>query len=171
MTIFFLIKQNEIPLIKMNVAHSSVSAKRGVTTLPAVILLGVISLVVAVSITTLAFTESFISQGSSQSSKALLYAETGVRDALIKIARNKNFTCGAVDCYVIDFSTNGCALGENCAKVSVSGGTGTVGSPKIITSRGIMRSSTRTLQASVILDGGGASDGVITTATWSEVTN
>lgn len=145
--------------------------KGGATTLPAVILLAAVSLVVAVSITTMAFTESFVSQSSAQSSRALLYAESGARDALIKIARNKNFACSTTDCYSMDFSANGCALNEDCVKISVSAGTGAAGVPKVITSKGIMRSSTRTIQVLVTLDNGGASDGVITNAVWSEVVN
>ncbi|MFZ2303824.1 MAG: hypothetical protein WAV98_03505 [Minisyncoccia bacterium] len=146
-------------------------SSRGVATLPTVMLLGVMALVVAVSITTLSFTELFISQGSTQSSRAHFYAESGARDALIKIARNKNYSYTTGDGYTIDFSTNGCSLSNDCAKVLVSTGTGATGDPKIITSRGIMKSSARTLQVSVILDGGTVTNGEITSATWSEATN
>lgn len=154
------------------------STKRGIATLPTVMLLGIMALAVAVGITAIAFSESFISQGNSQSSRALFYAEAGARDALIKIARNKNYTCsGAAPdyCYTIDFSTSGCSTGNDCAKVAVSTGAGTTGDPKIVTSKGIMRSSIRTLQVSVVLDNGTSAavdqQGVITGATWSEVTN
>lgn len=143
----------------------------GVATLPTVMMLGVMSLIVAVSITTLSFTELFVSQGNIQSSRALFYAEAGARDALIRIARNKKYECTAADCYSVDFSTNGCVTGNDCAKVSVSAGTGTLLDPKIITSKGIMRSSIRTLVVSVVLDGGTAGEGGITSAVWSEPTN
>lgn len=141
---------------------------RGIATLPTVMILGVLSLAVAVGITTVALTESFISQGSAQSSRALFYAESGARDALIRIARNKNYTCVTTDCYNIDFSTNGCSTGNDCARVSVSGGTGTSGNPKIITAKGVMKASTRTMEVRVVFDGGG--NGEIASATWSEVT-
>ena len=143
---------------------------RGVATLPTVLVLGVMALAVAVGITAVSLTESFISQGSAQSSRALFYAEAGARDALIKIARNKNYTCSSADCYTIDFSTNGCGLLNDCAKVSVSG-TGATGDPKIITSKGIMKASTRRMQVSVILDGGTVGNGEITSAVWNEITN
>lgn len=143
--------------------------QRGVATLPTVLILGVMALAVAVGITAVSLTESFISQGSAQSSRALFYAEAGARDALIKIARNKNYTCSSADCYTIDFSTNGCSLLNDCAKVSISAGVGTVGDPKIVTSKGIMKSSTRTMQVSVVFDASG--NGEITTATWTELTN
>jgi Tfp pilus assembly protein PilX len=143
---------------------------RGVATLPTVLVLGVVALAVAVGITSVSLTESFISQGGAQSSRALFYAEAGARDALIKIARNKNYTCSAADCYTIDFSTNGCSLSNDCAKVSVSG-TGATGDPKIVTSKGIMKAGTRIMQVSVILDGGTGGNGEITSAVWTELTN
>ncbi len=147
------------------------SKKRGVATLPTVMVLGIMILAVAVGITAVALSESFISQGSAQSSRALFYAEAGARDALIKIARNKNYTCSSADCYTIDLSTNGCSTGNDCAKVSVSAGVGTTADPKIITSKGIMKVSTRTLTVSVVLDSGASGIGEITATTWSEVTN
>lgn len=148
---------------------------RGVATLPTVMVLGVLSLAVAVGITAVALSESFISQGSTQSARALVYAEAGARDALTKIARKKNYVCNSVDCYNIDFSTNGCALGNDCAKVSVSSGVGTTADPKIITAKGIMKSSTRTLEVRVTLDSGtsnpNSQHGEITGVVWSEITN
>ncbi|MBI3634018.1 MAG: hypothetical protein HY228_00145 [Candidatus Yonathbacteria bacterium] len=146
-------------------------SSRGITTLPAVLVLGVMALAVAVGITAVSLTESFISQGGAQSSRALFYAEAGARDALIKIARNKNYTCSATDCYFVDFSTDGCSLLNDCAKVSVSAGTGSSGDPKIILSNGIMKASSRRVQVSIVFDGGTPSDGEITSATWSELTN
>ena len=144
---------------------------RGIATLPTVMVLGVIALAIAVGITAVALTESFISQASSQSSRALFYAESGARDALVKIARNENYTCSTTDCYTIDFSTNGCSTGNDCAKVTVSGGTGTTANPKIITSKGVMKTSTRTIQVSVVLDNGTAGIGAITSTTWVELTS
>lgn len=144
---------------------------RGVATLPTVIIIGMMALAVVVSITAVTFNELLISQGSSQSSSALFYAEGGVRDALTRIARNKNYTCNTTDCYSVDFITNGCTNGTDCAKISVSTGTGTNANPKIITSKGIMRASIRTMQVSVILDGGTGTDGQITSTIWAEVTN
>ena len=143
---------------------------RGIATLPTVMILGVVTLAIAVSIATVSLTESFISVGGAQSSKALVYAEAGARDALVRIARNKNYTCSATDCYTIDMATNGCAttlLG--CAKVSVSTGVGTAGDPKIVTSKGQSQASTRTLNVSVIFDS--IAIGTIATTTWSENTN
>jgi len=151
------------------ISHIPYSTKRGIATLPTVMLLGIMILAVAVSITAVSLTESYISQGSGQSAQALFYAEAGARDALVRIARNKSYVCSSTDCYTIDFTTNGCATAGGCATVSVSTGAGSVGDSKIITSKGTMKTSTRTLNVSVVLDSLG--NGLITGTTWSEVTS
>ena len=135
---------------------------RGIATLPTVMVLGIMALAVAVAITAVALSDSLVSQGSGQSSRALFYAEAGARDALIKIARNKNFTTSPS--YTIDFSTNGCSLGNDCATVTVTGT-----NPKTVTSVGGMKASSRTMQVVVTLDAGG--NGEIINADWSEVVN
>lgn len=148
---------------------------KGIAALPTVIVIGVMALAVVVSITSISFNELLISQGQSQSTNALFYAESGARDALLKIAREKNYVCSTTDCYVIDFVTNGCTNSTDCAKVTVSSGLGTTADPKIVTSKGIMKSSSRTLQVSVVLDSGTTTtslqNGEITSAVWTELTN
>lgn len=139
------------------------SLSRGVATLPTVLLLGAMALVVAVSVTALSFTELFISQGSAQSSRAQFYAESGARDALIRVARNMAYTCPGAACYQIEFSTGGCPYND-CAQVTV---TDTDATHKTILSKGIMKSSTRTLQVTASLD----TNGQITATAWNEVMN
>ncbi len=155
--------------------NMKISRNRGIAALPTVVVIGLIALAVVVSITSIAFNELLISQGSAQSGAALFYAESGVRDALLRVARDKNYVCDTTDCYSIDFIASGCANETDCAKVSVSAGIGTTADPKVITSKGIMKASTRRLQANVVLDGGTtvASDqyGEITSVTWTELTN
>lgn len=148
---------------------------KGIATLPTVIIIGMMALAVVVSITSMALNELIISQGQSDSQTTLFYAEAGARDALVRIARNKNYTCSTTDCYNVDFIANGCSLGTDCAKVSVSSGIGTTADPKIIISKGIMRSSLRRMQVSVILDSGTTTaslqKGEITSTVWTELTN
>jgi Tfp pilus assembly protein PilX len=145
---------------------------RGAATLPAVMVLAVLTLAVAVGITAVSLTESFISESGAQSANALFYAETGVRDALTKVARNKSYSCTAADCYAIEFVPGGCSGAfDGCAHVSVSADIGTTGAPKIVTSEGIVKSSLRTLRVNVVLDGGTATDGGITSTVWTELTN
>ncbi|MDD5152383.1 MAG: hypothetical protein PHS95_00050 [Candidatus Pacebacteria bacterium] len=153
----------------------SIQKTRGIATLPIVLIIGVLALAIAVGVSSMSYVDSTISQSSTQSARALFYAEAGARDALEKIARNNTYTCASTDCYSIDFVSNGCSSSADCAKISVSAGTGVTGNPKIITSKGIMRTSTRTVQVSVILDNG-TSDaslqyGAITGTTWTELTS
>jgi|SRR3989338_3270925 len=152
-----------------------IKKNRGIATLPTVMVLGMMALAVVVSITSIAFNELLISQGTSQSSGALFYAEGGARDALTRIARKKNYVCSTTDCYSLDFVSNGCSSDDGCAKVSVSAGVGTTADPKIIISKGIKGASTRTMQVNVLLDGGttdaSLQHGQITSTAWTEVTN
>ena len=151
------------------------SKSRGIATLPTVIVIGIMALAVVVSITAVSLNELLISQGQAQSSNALFYAESGARDALTRIVRNKNYTCSSVDCYSLDYTTNGCSNGTDCAKITVSAGLGTTADPKIITSKGIMKSSSRTVQVNVTLDNGTTTPslqyGEVTANTWTEVVN
>lgn len=154
---------------------------KGIATLPTVIVLGMMILAIVVSISAMTLSGLMISQGQTQSSNALFYAEAGARDALTKIARNKTYicsvtnSCNAVGYYSLDFITNGCTLGTDCAQVSVSSGVGTTADPKIIISKGIMKTSTRRMQVSVVLDNGTTDptiqNGEITGVTWTELTN
>ena len=148
---------------------------KGIATLPTIIIIGMMALAVVVSITSMTLNELSISQGQAESSTALFYAEAGARDALIKIARNKNYNCNTPDCYSLDFVSNGCINNNGCAQISVSSGIGTTTDPKIITSKGIMKSSLRRMQVSVILDGGTSipsnQNGEITSTIWNELTN
>lgn len=148
---------------------------KGIATLPTIMVIGMIALALVVSITAISFNELLISQGSAQSTSALFYAESGARDALQRIARDKNYTCSNTDCYSINFIENGCLNNTDCARVQVSEGIGTTEDPKIITSKGVMRASIRTIQVSVILDGGSTDpslqNGEITSSIWSEITS
>ena len=148
---------------------------RGIATLPTVIVIGLVALAVVASITSMSLNELLISQGSAQSASALFYAEAGARDALTRIARNKNYSCSVADCYSLDFVTNGCSAGDSCAKISVSSGVGSTGDPKIIVSKGIKGASIRKMQVTVILDGGTSTaslqNGQITSTAWIELTD
>lgn len=151
-----------IPII-----HGPASARRGAATLPTIIALTILILAIGVSITAISFTEGLISTGQGNASQALMYAESGARDALIKLTRNKNYTCVATSCYSIDFTTNGCSTNDGCARISVSAGAGTIGDPRIVVSEGKAKNSIRKMQVNVIFDA--AQNGAIATTTWSEL--
>ncbi len=149
--------------------------QKGIATLPTVIILSIMVLAVVVSVTSVSMNEIVISQTQKESQNALFFAESGARDALTRIARNKTYSCTSSDCYSIDFIDNGCNSSNGCAKVSVSSGNGSTGNHKIITSKGLSGSSIRKIQVEVELDNGTTTDtdqkGEITSAVWSEVTN
>lgn len=159
---------SKVPCRRSKVKSSSRFA-RGVATLPTVLALGILILAIGIGIMATSLTESFISAGSKNSAQALRYAEAGAHDALIKIARKKNYSCATTDCYTIDFVPNGCTTNDACARVAISTNAGTSGDPKIITSKGQAKSSVRILQVSVVLDT--SANGEISSATWQELTN
>lgn len=146
---------------------SKLAARKGIATLPTVVVLGILILAIGIAMTALTFTESFISVGQNQSSKALYYAEAGARDALMRISRDKNFTTSTP--YQISFVASGCVDKSGCADVTVSAGTGAVGDPKIINSKGQSGINLRQIEVSVFFDV--ALNGQIATTTWREAVN
>lgn len=142
-------------------------SRRGAATLPAIMALTILILAVGVSITAISFTEGLISVGQENASQALVYAEAGARDALIKLARNKQYTCAGMRCYSIDFITDGCVTNYGCSYIGVTGGAGTIGDPRIITSEGHAQNSIRTIRVAVVFDP--LLNGEIATTTWSEL--
>jgi hypothetical protein len=143
--------------------------QKGIATLPTVFAFIILIVALTVGVAALSLTEGFMSLGSRQSSQALIYAEAGARDALIRIARNKKYVCASADCYSIDFVTGGCSTKEGCAEISVSAGTGSSGDPKIIASKGQVNSNTRKIQVTVFFDS--ALNGRISTTTWQELSD
>ena len=150
----------------MTYAHAHT---RGVATVPIIFVFGILTVAIGIGITALAFSETFSSQASYNAARALLYAETGARDALERVARDKDYSCPATDCYTLDINVNGCSDGSACALVSVSAGEGSVVDPKIITSKGQAGLHARRLNVEIVFDP--ALDGEIASTTWSEITN
>lgn len=149
--------------------NKKLNKQKGIASLPTIIALSVLILVAGVSITGISLVENLMSHGQKQSSQALLYAEAGARDALMKIARNKNYSCSADGCYTIDMASNGCASSDGCARLSVSDGTGASADPKIITSKGQVKNYTRKVEVRVVFDE--SLNGEIASVAWQEITN
>jgi len=141
----------------------------GFATLPTILAISGMILVVAFGIAAATFTETTSGAAELQSAAARRYAEAGANDALIRIARNKNYICVSPDCYSLDMSANGCANSTACAKVSVSAGVGATADPKIIISSGIVQNKTRKIQVQVIYDSLGY--GLASSTVWQELTN
>lgn len=141
----------------------------GFATIPTILAVSVIILVIAFGIAASTFTEGISSAAEKQSAAAFNFAEDGAKDALLRIARNKNYSCASIDCYSLNLALNGCTNNNGCAKISVSAGAGTKGDPKIITSSGIKQDKTRKVEVQVIYDSSVL--GEIGTTTWQELTN
>jgi hypothetical protein len=141
----------------------------GFATIPTILALSALILVAAVGIAAATYTQTTTNAAVEQSAAALSYAEAGAKDALMRIARNKNYDCPSVDCYTLDMAPNGCLAGVGCAKISVSADAGTTEYPKIITAKGIVQNKTRTLEVQVIYDSNGY--GEINSAVWQELAN
>jgi len=126
------------------------ASQRGVALLPMILVLFGLVAVVGVAIAGISVSENTISSTKDASDKALAIAESGIQDALMKLARDKDFT----------------SAGYN---LSVSGGTATIivpsGSSKDITSSGTLNSKTRKIQLTVNAD----ANGKITQTGWTEV--
>ena len=69
-----------------------VKCHTGFASLPIVIGLMAMILVVGTGVALSGFLESSMTLSSARSSNALYYAEAGAQDALMRIARNKNYT-------------------------------------------------------------------------------
>ncbi|OGM90737.1 hypothetical protein A2999_00680 [Candidatus Wolfebacteria bacterium RIFCSPLOWO2_01_FULL_38_11] len=140
-------------------------AIKGIASLPTIMVITILILAIAIGITALAFNESIMSAAQVQSSKALFYAEAGARDALMRIARNKNYTCDSPSngCYQIEFATSGCSTSEGCAKITVS----SAQSPKVIISEGRVNNNIRKMQVDIYFDA--ALSGEIINTNWREI--
>ncbi|MEI7741596.1 MAG: hypothetical protein WCJ29_03760 [bacterium] len=144
-------------------------SQRGIAATQIVIVLGALIAIVGLEMLALGFSEVYLSGGGADSAKAYRIAEAGARDALMRIARDKKYSCATTDCYQIDIETNGCADLIACAKIQVGTGVGTVPDPKIITSKGMVKNKTRTVRVNVILDSN--LSGEIQSTTWTEFTD
>ncbi len=143
--------------------------KNGFASLPTMIVITALLITISIGIASISFTELLAVSGERQTREAYLYAETGARDALLRIAKNKNYSCfsGEGCPYQIAFAPNGCETLDGCAFVQVNSGAGTIANPKIITSTGRVRTFTRAFEVTVIFDA--AQNGEIANASWQEL--
>ena len=130
----------------------------GVATLPTVIVLSLMIIIIGILITTLSFNENSTAGSWNKSARARFYAEFGARDALIKLARNKNFATSTQ----LDLVAGGClAPYSGCASTTV---TTSAGITKI-TSAGMVDEVVRIIAVEFPVD----ANGLILTSTWREL--
>ncbi len=149
--------------------HSRYNSDQGVASLPTVLALTLLILASSIGMASWSFSESFGTFAQNESARAYVYAESGARDALLRIARNSKYSCTSVECYSIDLEASGCTSNSACARVSVSSDNGASSTPKIITSTGRVNSYQRKVQVSVFFDTN--LNGEIATTTWQELSN
>ena len=158
------------PLLRLENPRLSASSREGIATLPTIFALMILLIAVAVGITFTSNVENSTSGEQNSAAQALQYAESGARDALQRIARDKTYNCAGLACYSIDFSADGtgCSASSACAQVGVSNTSGTAADPKYVTSTGQVGDNIRSVGVTVIFDSDW--DGRIATSTWREVT-
>lgn len=133
--------------------------QKGIAALPSILIITFILLVVGLILTTTSVIESTISFAQRKSVESFYLAEAGLKDALMKITRNKNYvsaddsTCVAGVCELI-FDDN--------KKVEVTV-TGT--DPKTITVTGSVGSTKRKIRNIVNVD----TYGKVTHQSWEEI--
>lgn len=143
----------------------------GFANLPTLVAITALMIAVGIGMTALSLHDVFDTARVNQSRDAYRYAENGAREALLRIGRNKKYTCesGAGCPYTIEFVPGGCGASyEGCATVTVSIGVGSALDPKIVTSTGRAENSTRKVQVTVVFDS--SQSGEISSAIFSEIT-
>lgn len=131
--------------------------KPGIASIPTVLVLMVLIISVGALIASISISDNTSVSDSNNSEKALNYAQLGARDALEKIARNKDY----VGTYTIDVVSGGCSATQlACAVVTVSAGS----SPKVVSVEGQKSDAKRKIQVNVNLD----TNGLMTSYTWQE---
>lgn len=131
--------------------------KSGIASIPTVLVLMALIISVGALIASISISDNTSVSDSNNSEKALNYAQLGARDALEKIARNKDY----VGTYNINVVNGGCSATQlDCAVVTVSAGA----SPKIVNVEGQKSDAKRKIQVDVNLD----VNGLITSYNWQE---
>jgi hypothetical protein len=131
--------------------------KSGMASIPTVIVLMMLIISVGALIASISISDNLSVNDANNSGRALNYAQLGAKDALQRIARNKDY----VGSYSIETVSGGCSNSfSGCTTIMVDSGS----NPKIITVEGRVMEIKRKIQVDVNLD----SNGLITNYTWSE---
>lgn len=131
--------------------------KPGMASIPTVIVLMVLIVSIGALIASMSLSDNLSVSDANNSGRALNYAQLGAKDALERIARNKDY----IGTYSMDIVAGGCTDPyAACAIINVAAGS----SPKIISVEGRNKEIKRKIQVDVNLD----SNGLITSYNWQE---
>lgn len=133
----------------------STQRQRGAASIPLVLGIGVLVFLIAISVTSVETSRVYLTQANTDGAQAMQYAEIGIRDALMQLARNRNFGTSSPVIYAIEMATSGCVTLRACAHVAVDTGAGTVLLPKIVSALGYYRNARKGLEARVVFDTSG----------------
>jgi len=130
----------------------------GIASLPTVMVLSLMIIIIGILITTLSFNENSTAFSWNKSARALLYAEIGAKDALMKLARNKNIATSTQ----LNLVAGGCGTPfAGCASTTIATSTGKT----TITSAGQVEEVIRRVVVESLVD----ANGLISTSTWQEL--
>jgi hypothetical protein len=130
----------------------------GIASLPTVMVLSLMIIIIGILITTLSFNENSTANSWNKSARALSYAEIGAKDALMKLARNKNIATSTELSLVVGGCTTPFA---GCASTTIATSSGKT----IITSSGRVEEVTRRVVVESEVD----ANGLIASSTWQEL--
>lgn len=126
-------------------------SQSGLAAMPAIVILSIVMLAIGIAMSFSSFTQNNISYDNYISQRAYYAAEAGISDAIMKIARNKNYSA--------DYS------------LSVNGGTANIAfdmsvpNQTKITSAGAINNYTKKIQAILNV----TQNGKVTVASWNEL--
>jgi len=130
----------------------------GVASIPTILVLMALIISAGALIATISISDNISVNDTSNSGRALNYAQLGAKDALERVTRNKDYSGS----YVIEIVSGGCSgIYSGCASVSVSSGS----APKIINVEGRKEDIKRKIQVDVNLD----ENGLILNYDWQEL--
>jgi len=131
-----------------------IKSTNGLAALPSILVISFIALITGLAIVSGGFIETAISQSEKLSLESFYLAEAGIKDALIKITRNKNFNNSGYDLF----------LGNGSATIVIEKDQPIAGQTRV-TSTGTVKNRIRKIQMIVNV----TSNGKVTTASWQEI--
>jgi len=130
----------------------------GIASLPTVMVLSLMIIIIGILITTLSFNENSTAGSWNKSARALSYAEIGAKDALMKLARDKNIATSTE----LTLVAGGCSAPfAGCVSTVIATSTGKT----TITSAGRVEEVTRRITVESSVDAAG----LISSSTWQEL--
>lgn len=126
-------------------------SQKGIVALPAIITLSIIILTIGLAMSFSSFTQNNISSNKYKSELTYRIAEAGIKDAMVKITRNKN--------YATDFTL---LINNGAANVSFET---SIPEQTTITSAGTFNDNTKTIEAVLNI----TANGKVTINSWIEL--